>query len=368
MAIYEIKTDSLAKIEEISFPKAGLKERADLQRLLRTQIEIISPDTLIIAEEFGEWKESKRRIDLLGLDKDANLVVIELKTTESGGHMELHAMRYAAMVSTMTLEKAVEVYGTFLHKIGSDSDPEKSILEFLGWEEVDEEAFAQDVRIILVSADFSKELTTSVMWLNERDMDISCIRLQPYRYNDRVIVDIQQVIPLPEAEEYIIKIREKTQKERHERADRESRQYLRREFWQELLKIAKEKLPLFANISASDDSWIAAGSGKSGIHYSFDIRKHGASVNLVLEGEKEKNKEAFDILLNDKNNINNVFGEPLEWKRCDDLKKSYITIVLTIGGYRDDREICHEIQKNMIDKMIRMEKAFSPYIQKLNVT
>ena len=48
MAIYEIKPDSLAKIEETSFSKAGRKERADLQRLLRTQIEIISPDNLIM--------------------------------------------------------------------------------------------------------------------------------------------------------------------------------------------------------------------------------------------------------------------------------------------------------------------------------
>ena len=55
-------------------------------------------ETLVISEEFGEWEESRRRIDLLGLDKDANLVVIELKRTEDG---ELQSIRYAAMVSTM---------------------------------------------------------------------------------------------------------------------------------------------------------------------------------------------------------------------------------------------------------------------------
>lgn len=36
---------------------------------------------MVIAEEFGEWEDSKRRIDLLGLDREANLVVIELKRT-----------------------------------------------------------------------------------------------------------------------------------------------------------------------------------------------------------------------------------------------------------------------------------------------
>jgi RecB family endonuclease NucS len=108
MPIFEITHEAIRKITETSFSAAGIKERSDLQRLLRTQIEVISPETLIVSEEFGEWEDSKRRIDLLGIDRDANLVVIELKRTEDGGHMELQAIRYAAMVSTMTFEKVVD--------------------------------------------------------------------------------------------------------------------------------------------------------------------------------------------------------------------------------------------------------------------
>src|SRR5688572_12575028 len=100
MSLYEITTDRFNKITETAFDLAGLRERFDLQRLLRKQIEVIAPDTLVIAEEFGEWEESKRRIDLLALDKDANLVVIELKRTDDGGHMELQAIRYAAIIFT----------------------------------------------------------------------------------------------------------------------------------------------------------------------------------------------------------------------------------------------------------------------------
>ena len=85
MPIFELTENGLRKIEETSFSTAGTRERADLQRLLQNQIEIIAPDTLIIAEEFGEWDDSRRRIDLLGVDKNANLVVFELKRTEDGG-------------------------------------------------------------------------------------------------------------------------------------------------------------------------------------------------------------------------------------------------------------------------------------------
>lgn len=214
MAIYEISSDKFRKIDETSFSSAGLRERQDLQRLLRSQIEIVSPDTLVIAEEFSQWEDSNRRIDLLGIDKDANLVVIELKRTEDGGHMELQSIRYAAMISAMTFERAVEVYTEFLKLLGSTEDARSSLLEFLEWDEPDEDRFAQDVRIVLVSAEFSKELTTSVIWLNERGLDIECVRIKPYSDNGRILADIQQIIPLPEAEDYRVRLKEKQQRER----------------------------------------------------------------------------------------------------------------------------------------------------------
>ena len=106
-AIYEVGKTELKPVKVTSFGTAGLRERADLQRLLRDHVEAVSPDTLVIAEEFGEWMESRRKIDLLGIDKDANIVVIELKRTEDGGHMELQSIRYAAMVSTLTSGRSV---------------------------------------------------------------------------------------------------------------------------------------------------------------------------------------------------------------------------------------------------------------------
>ena len=74
MPIFEIKEDRFEAVPETTFSIVGIKEREDLQRLLKNQIEIISPDTLVIAEEFGEWEESRRRIDLLGIDKAANKI------------------------------------------------------------------------------------------------------------------------------------------------------------------------------------------------------------------------------------------------------------------------------------------------------
>ena len=69
---------------------------------------------MVIAEEFGEWSESGRRIDLLAVDRDANLVVIEFKRTDDGGHIELQAIRYAAMVANMTWDQAKTAFQKYL--------------------------------------------------------------------------------------------------------------------------------------------------------------------------------------------------------------------------------------------------------------
>lgn len=187
--------------------------------MLKSNISVISPDTLIIAEEFCDWEDSRRRIDLLGIDKNANLVVIELKRTEDGGNMELQSIRYAAMISTLTFDRLVINYSKYLNDNNIDLDPTNSLLEFLDWSEPDEEQFGQEIKIVLASAEFSKELTTSVMWLNDFGLDIRCIRMHPYDNNDETFLDVQTVIPIPEVADYQVRIREKKQKERESRSN-----------------------------------------------------------------------------------------------------------------------------------------------------
>jgi hypothetical protein len=217
MSLYRITPDSLSPIPSTGFSEEGLTERYDLQRLIRDHIEAIAPDCMVLAEEFSDWDDSRRRIDLLCIDTDARLVVIELKRAQTGGEMELQALRYAALVSTMTFEQAVRAHRRYLEQRGSDEDAEESLLAFLGWEDSEEEEFGSEVRIVLASQDFSKELATSVLWLNERELDITCVQIQPYRLDGEVLLDVQAVIPLPGAEDYTVRVRNRERENRRVR-------------------------------------------------------------------------------------------------------------------------------------------------------
>lgn len=216
MPFFEFTDNELLPIRQRTLQDQSIWERRDLQKVLRESLQELLPEVLILAEEFCDWDDSRRRIDLLGIDRDANLIVIELKRGETGSYMELQAIRYAAMVSTMTFDQAVSAFAS------SDSDFDEpsaraKLLEFLSWDEPNEDDFAQDVRLVLFSEDFAKELSSSILWLNGKGLDITCFKMSCFEVASKTLLDFQQIIPLKEAEEYQVRVREKQQKEQSSR-------------------------------------------------------------------------------------------------------------------------------------------------------
>jgi hypothetical protein len=327
MAFYEMTGDCLRQIPATTFSAAGIRERADLQRLLRDQIDIVAADTLIVSEEFSDWEDSSRRIDLLGLDKEANLVVFELKRTEDGGHMELQAVRYAAMVSTMTFEKVEEVFASYLSRLGKAGDARSVILEHLGWENTGENAFAESVRVVLVSAEFSKELTTSVMWLNKQGLDVRCVRIKPYADNGRVLVDAQRIIPLPEADDYIVRIKRKQERDKAARDEEAPRHEFRRRFWEAMLQYLANAGHAWAKgRSTTKEAWIASAVGKGGVGANVSMAQ-GSRIRVEIYCSSDPDKQLFQALFAHKDEIEAKFpGETISWERLEDASSSRVAI------------------------------------------
>ncbi len=217
MPLYRWNPDNLEPVPATTFESEQILEEK-LRTLLRDQPEVLEEGLFIIAEEFSNWQDSGRSIDLLALDGEGNLVVIELKRTQTGDHSELQAIRYAAMAANMTLEDIVDAHQAYLRRRGVEEDARGRVLNHLGVEEEpDAEIHTDRPRIILASAGFSTELTTSVLWLRGGAMDISCIKLQLFQSGDGLLFDSSQVIPLPEASDYLVKVRKWEEMERQPR-------------------------------------------------------------------------------------------------------------------------------------------------------
>ena len=303
MPIYKMLGDkeALVQVDPTSFGQEGVLERSDLQRILRDQPDVLEEDLLIISEEFSRWQDSNRRIDLLGLDTAGRLVVVELKRGETGAHMELQAIRYAAMVANMTFQQTIDTYQAYLDKRANEENTsieedaaETRIWEHLGIEDRDNPAIHTEMpRIILASEDFSKELTTCVMWLNDswfRDTghEIKCVRLRPYRNGDEILVETSVVIPLPEASDYQTRLGQREHEARSEssgkpktlqggdafkasiqRAPEKFRPGLKW-LYDEAIRLEGEKIvELFTSISGKDD------------YYRIQLRVPGTSQYLV---------------------------------------------------------------------------------------
>ena len=212
MALYKWDNESLVAATPVTFEGEELFERQDLQRVLRDAPEVLEEGLFVIAEEYSNWEESSRSIDLLALDSDGRLVVVELKRTLTGNHMDLQAVRYAAMVSNMTFEQVVEAHREYLDRRSHSGNPADRICEHLG--ESNPSIDSSVPRIVLASGGFSTELTASVLWLNDNGLEIACIRLDLYRDDDRLYLSSTQVIPFPQAHDYQIRIRDKNKEER----------------------------------------------------------------------------------------------------------------------------------------------------------
>lgn len=215
MPLYTFDHSSLNEVPKGTFEKQGVLERKHLQVAIRDHPAVLGEDLLILAEEFAQWEDTDRRIDLLAVDRSGSLVVIELKRDEKAGHAELQAIRYAAMVAPMTFQDAISARVEFLKSRGKEIGVNNVELELRAFIRPEEQTTDEDpaeatlsgnIRIILAAADFSKEVSATVLWLRDYEIDIRCVRLVPYLLEGQILIHAETVLPLPEVRDYLVRI------------------------------------------------------------------------------------------------------------------------------------------------------------------
>lgn len=211
----DIENKTLIKLKPANFTLLNLKERYDIQEWIEKNPDILGEDLLIISKELVIG--SGIRLDLLAIDRKANLVIIELKRDVSGSDVEWQAIKYASYCSSFLTADIIKKYADFLK---SDLDEaEAKIEEFIEYD--DFEKLNEEQRLILVSKEFHSDVISAVLWLREYGINIECIRLKPFLdVDNELFIQPQIIIPLPEAKDYITK-KEIKQKE-HQRSNKSS--------------------------------------------------------------------------------------------------------------------------------------------------
>jgi hypothetical protein len=356
--LFELTRESLVQVPETWFDSKLLKSK-DLQRLLRRDISVLSPDLKVIAEDYGGWENDGRSIDILCIDKEARLVVVDIKRTAEPSYVELQAIRYAALVSAMTFEEAVNAAGRDRsERHSSEQEVRAEILDFLDWTTPEDGEFGASVRIILTAAEFSRELTRSVIWLNEQGLDVRCIRLRPHKLGDgRVLLDVEQIVPLPEAGAYESSAKKHGQLERLRISDQQRRraQFLK-ELWETALKITRlheSQRPVVQHSSISMRV-------RNDVSFNYIIRRADSRVEFHAE-LSERTEILFHELQAQRADIEQAYGRPLHWQERRERKVLRVQEIIE-GGFLSPEASWPSIQEKLIDAMIRLEKAFRPLL------
>jgi hypothetical protein len=365
------KNNRIQKLESRLFCDLGFREREHLQEWLANYPEALEASgLLIIQKEFDGFDDTRERLDLLALDRSGNLVVIENKLDDSGRDVTWQALKYASYCSTLTKSKIVKIYQEYLDKYESGGDARANIVEFLDEEDFDLIVLNKDhhQRIMFVANHFRKEVTSTVLWLLKQQIQIQCFKATPYSMGDELFLQVDQIIPTPEAREYMIGINEKEQESKSTESELQNRHHLRLDFWRLFLDRCKEShLSLYANINPGKNHWLSAGSGISGVPFTVLFMKKYARVELMIRrADAIDNVAIFDQLLEQRSAIEDAFGVVLVWERLEDKKACRVKFEKEFDGY--NRDNWDGMVTFLIETMARFESVFKgPLIDVNNV-
>ncbi|MFW1329068.1 DUF4268 domain-containing protein [Vibrio parahaemolyticus] len=371
------QTNRISPVKTKKFSELGFTERKHLQEWLAHEPSSLGEELLIIQKEFDGFDDTRERLDLLALDKDGNLVIIENKLDDSGRDVVWQALKYASYCASLTKAQIVEIYQQYLDRyepvtgevdlLNAPASASARICEFLDAPDLDELKLnlGNSQRIMLVAANFRKEVTSTALWLLGQGISIACFKITPYSLGEQLLINIDQIIPTPEAKELMIGINAKEAEEKTTEVVLKNRHTVRREYWERALEaFQKSACQLYNNISPSKDHWLSAGSGLSGCPYNLIFLQKELRVELwISRGVTEENKYLFDLLSQSKQDIEHAFGAELEWMRLDEKKSCRIQFSTKADGFNKDT--WPQAVAWHLEQMTKLEKALKGPLQKV---
>lgn len=343
------QTNRIAPVQVSSFSDLKLTERNHLQEWLAHQPDSLGEDLLIIQKEFDGFHDTRERLDLLALDKNGNLVIIENKLDDSGRDVVWQGIKYASYCASLSKLEIVRIFQQYLDRyvrppvaeeLAAPNDASSLICEFLDAPDLDELKLntGNSQRLMLVAANFRKEVTSTALWLLGQGVSVQCFKVTPYSVEQRLLISIDQIIPPPEAKELMISMSTKESDEKSTEVVVKRNHGIRYEYWAQALGVIhSSNCSLFNGVSASNDHWISAGSGFSGCVYTLAILRKEIRVELYLgRANKEDNKALFEQLIRSRGAIEAAFGSPLDWLESPEKKSSRIQFMREADGFNTD--------------------------------
>jgi len=316
-------TNNISRIEESTFGELGFKERQHLQEWIAKNPDVLSDgdDLLIIQKEFDGFNDTNERLDLLALNKKGDLVVIENKLDDTGRDVVWQALKYTSYCSTLSTSQILKVYQEYLDKHANGEDAKSNVMEFMEVEQDELLLNRNDQSIIFVANHYRKEVTSTVLWLLSHDINIKCFRATPYKMDSEVLLQIEQIIPLPETQQFMIDAKEKEKEERGKSAVVLASEAHLLKFWRALKSEMQSQGFSYVD-NVTPNAYYDFGFRKDKGRFAMVIGRHAMRVELYFGRDEEK--VLFDAMFERKDELESTFHGELVWERLDGKKASRI--------------------------------------------
>ena len=357
-------TNQITPLQKHSFKDLRFREREHLQEWLAKHPEALG-DLLIIQKEFDGFNNTRERLDLLALDRQGRIVVIENKLDDSGRDVIWQALKYAAYCSTLKTDQIVEIYSRYL---GQPADAAReAITDFTSSGDSEELSLntANSQRMIFVAASFRPEITATALWLLGKGVSITCFQVSPFSSGDDLFLTVDQIIPPPEASDYMIQLAEKSAVEETQSAAQSVRHNRRRKYWETLMEHWETSKTLtLAGRTPSQENWMTISSGTSGVTYVLVLLRHEIRVQINMETpSKDRNNRMYDFLYAKRSEIERSYGTRLGWHNQEGPKSCRIFESYEIDTTNPENwPDAIEWQRERLEALIA---TFSPYIDEI---
>jgi len=174
MKLFTIDKDGkFIPYEEHDFEK--IKQEADLEVLLENNPEYFFEGSKVLIIGRQVTTNLNTFIDLLGIDKAGNTVVIELKRGKTPRETIAQLLEYASFVENLDYSQLNEIYQDYS---GEESSLEYYHQQYFQNESDEKVSFNKSVRLIIVAQEISKEIKQTALFLRKKGIDIYCMEFK----------------------------------------------------------------------------------------------------------------------------------------------------------------------------------------------
>lgn len=354
---YDKEQGTLVRCAETDFKSLDVTERFHIEEWVKADPSVLGEDLMVITSEFSGFDKTNERLDVLAIDSSGTLVVIELKRDDSGKHVDLQALKYAAYCSPMTLDDIAAIHASYCGNQLTADEARQSIEGFIADDSFEE--LGDKPRVMLVSREFRPEVTASVKWLrDEFGVDITCIKWDVYELpNKQVVVETSTLIPQPEMLDFEMRVQRKERAERFPSRIQQATDKFFSECATSLATYVQGNYP-----RPHDQSFYRIQTPVPAVHYEWGFHgrpRSSLGVELHFESNRQRSEELFlacepyipaaEAALGQKVKFENPWGT--RWARI------YIE--------SDSAEVNDDLAKWAVEKMVTLMEVMKPAIDSL---